>query len=71
MAQEREHRLLRQAHQGWLLTVEGFFKPEEWTDKDGVSHNRIIMVATKFYPTPEKAEEAPAEKPAQENDQEG
>ena len=49
---------------GTLLTVEGFFKPEEWTDKDGVSHNRIIMVATKFYPTPEKAEEAPAEKPA-------
>lgn len=49
---------------GALLTVEGFFKPEEWTDKDGVSHNRIIMVATKFYPTPEKEEEAPAEKPA-------
>ena len=21
---------------GTLLTVEGFFKPEEWTDKDGV-----------------------------------
>lgn len=48
---------------GTLLTVEGFFKPEEWTDKDGVRHNRIIMVATKFYPTHEK-EEAPAEKPA-------
>lgn len=46
---------------GTLLTVEGFFKPEEWTDKDGVRHNRITMVATKFYPTPEK-EEAPAEK---------
>lgn len=33
---------------GTLLTVEGFFKPEEWTDKDGVKHSRIIMVATKF-----------------------
>mgnify|MGYP000765122426 FL=1 len=26
---------------GTLLTVEGFFKPEEWTDKDGVKHSRI------------------------------
>ena len=48
---------------GTLLTVEGFFKPEEWTDKDGVKHNRVIMIATKFYPTPEKEEETPAEKP--------
>ncbi len=43
-----------------MLTVEGYFKPEEWTDKDGVKHNRIVMVAGKFYPTPDK-EEAPAE----------
>ena len=48
---------------GTLLTVEGFFKPEEWTDKDGVKHNRVIMIATKFYPTPEKEEETLAEKP--------
>ena len=48
---------------GTLLTVEGFFKPEEWTDKDGVKHNRVIMIATKFYPTAEKEEETPAEKP--------
>ena len=33
---------------GTLLTVEGYFKPEEWTDKDGVKRNRIIMVATKL-----------------------
>ena len=26
---------------GTLLTVEGFFKPEEWTDKDG--DNTLIM----------------------------
>ena len=45
---------------GTLLTIEGYFKPEEWTDKDGVKRNRIIMVATKFYPTPEK-EETPKE----------
>lgn len=45
---------------GTLLTIEGYFKPEEWTDKDGVKRNRIIMVATKFYPAPEK-EEAPKE----------
>ena len=48
---------------GTQLTVEGFFKPEEWTDKDDVKKNRIIMVATKFYPALEKEEEAPAEAP--------
>ena len=51
-----------QLTKGTLLTVEGYFKPEEWTDKDGVKHNRVILVANSFYPTPEK-EEAPAEKP--------
>ena len=46
---------------GTLLTVEGYFKPEEWTDNEGVKHNRIIMVATKLYVAEEKEEEAPAE----------
>ena len=45
---------------GTLLTVEGYFKPERWTDKDGIEHNSITMVAVKFYPAAEK-EEAPAE----------
>ena len=54
---------------GTLLTVEGFFKPEEWTDKDGVKHSRIIMVATKFYECPDK-EETPAEEPAKPERQE-
>lgn len=45
---------------GTLLTVEGFFKPEEWTDKDGVKRNRIVLVANKFYPALDK-EETPAE----------
>ena len=40
---------------GELITVEGYFKPEEWTDsKSGEKRNRIVMVATKFYPTPER-----------------
>ena len=31
-----------------LITVEGYFKPEEWTDsKSGEKRNRIVMVATK------------------------
>ena len=35
---------------GELITVEGYFKPEEWTDsKSGEKRNRIVMVATKFY----------------------
>lgn len=45
-----------QLTKGTLITVEGYFKPEEWTDKDGVKHNRIIMVATSFYPALEKEE---------------
>ena len=45
---------------GELITVEGYFKPEEWTDsKSGEKRNRIVMVATKFYPAPEKEEEKP------------
>ncbi|VDR36079.1 single-stranded DNA-binding protein [Alistipes sp. cv1] len=56
--------LFDQLTKGTLLTVEGYFKPEEWTDKDGVLHNRILMVAVKFYPAVEK-EETPAE-PAKE-----
>lgn len=51
---------LVQITKGTLLTVEGYFKPEEWIDKDGVKHNRIVMVANKFYQTPDK-EETPAE----------
>ena len=51
---------LAQITKGTLLTVEGYFKPEEWIDNDGVKHNRIVMVANKFYQTPDK-EETPAE----------
>lgn len=49
-----------QLTKGTLLTVEGYFKPEEWADQGGVKHNRIVMTAVKFYPAVEK-EEAPAE----------
>lgn len=51
-----------QLTKGTRLTVEGYFKPEEWVDKDGVKHNRIVMVAVKLYPPTDK-EEVP-EKPA-------
>ena len=54
-----------QLTKGTLLTVEGYFKPEEWTDKDGVQHNRIVTVAVKLYPAVEKEEEVPS-KPAKE-----
>ena len=30
----------------------------EWTDKDGVKHNRIVMVATTFYPAQDKEEKS-------------
>ena len=34
---------------GTLLTVEGYFKPEEWQDADGVKHISVVLVANKFY----------------------
>ncbi|MBR5398171.1 MAG: single-stranded DNA-binding protein, partial [Bacteroidales bacterium] len=46
---------------GSMLTVEGYFKPEEWSDLEDVKHQRVLLVATKFYETPDKEEEAPAE----------
>lgn len=46
-----------QLTKGTMLTVEGYFKPEEWADRDGVKHNRIVMVAVKFYPAVEKDED--------------
>ena len=39
---------------GAMITVEGYFK-----DNEGVKHNRVLLVANKFYETPEK-EETPA-----------
>ena len=45
---------------GALITVTGYAKPEAWTDKDGVAHSRIILVATKLYLAPDK-EDSPKE----------
>ncbi len=41
---------------GALLTIEGYFKPEEWQDSNGVKHNRVVFIATKFYEAVEKEE---------------
>ena len=53
---------------GNLLTVEGYFKPDEWTDQQETKRSRVIFIATKFYealdkeePTTESAEQ-PAKK---------
>lgn len=42
---------------GKNITIKGFFKPDEWTDQQGVKHNRIIMAVTDFYEPVEKEEE--------------
>ena len=34
---------------GAMITVEGYFKPEEWTSEDGVKHKRGVLVANKLY----------------------
>ena len=47
---------------GAMITVEGYFKPEEWQDGEGVKHNRVVLVANKFYETPEKEETPEPEK---------
>lgn len=48
---------------GTLITVKGYFKPEEWIDNEtNEKHNRITMVAVEFFPTPEKEEEPAAPK---------
>ena len=39
---------------GNMVTCEGYFKPEEWTEEDGNVRNRVILVATKIYLAPEK-----------------
>ena len=53
---------------GTRLTVEGYFKPEEWTDKENVNHNTIKLVATKFFEMKDedKSDETPAEQPKEE-----
>ena len=47
---------------GAMITVEGYFKPEEWQDSEGVKHNRVVLVANKFYETPDKEETPEPEK---------
>lgn len=46
---------------GTLLTIEGYLKPEEWTDRNGVKQNSVKFVAQKFYEAVEKPEKT--EKP--------
>lgn len=48
---------------GTLVTVEGYLKPEEWTDDDG-KHNKVKFNATKIYPADDGKEESKAETPA-------
>ena len=47
---------------GAMITIEGYFKPEEWQDSEGVKHNRVVLVANKFYETPDKEETPEPEK---------
>ena len=54
-----------QLTKGTLLTVEGYFKPEERTKKCGSSKNMTRILQAKFYPAVEKEEEVPS-KPAKE-----
>lgn len=46
---------------GNRVSIEGYFKPEEWTDNKGVKHNRIIMVAKTINTADEKSEDTKKE----------
>ncbi|MCI1648663.1 MAG: single-stranded DNA-binding protein [Bacteroides sp.] len=41
---------------GQMITINGYFKPEQWTAEDGTLKNRVIFVAVKFFATPDKEE---------------
>lgn len=41
---------------GNLITVEGYFKPDEWTDETGKKRNRIVFVAFKYSMASDKEE---------------
>ena len=44
-----------------MITLEGFFKPEEWLDAEtGAKRNRIVLTATKVYATSDVSEVVPA-----------
>lgn len=44
---------------GQHLTIEGFFKPEEWTDAEtGQKRHHLVFVAVKAYPAKDKPTEA-------------
>ena len=47
---------------GTHLTIEGYFKPEEWTDAEtGAKRHHLILVATKAYEVKEKPEATEAQ----------
>lgn len=38
----------KQLVKGAHLQVSGYFQPQSWTDKDGVKHSRVILIATQI-----------------------
>ncbi len=42
---------------GSKIAVEGFFKAESYTDKDGKTHNIVKLAATKVEPAPKKEDD--------------
>ena len=54
LTQEREHRFIRPPGQVSTPHCRGILQAEEWQDAEGIKHNRVILVATKFYEAVEK-----------------
>ena len=47
---------------GNRVQISGYFRPDEWTDKNGVKHNHIIMVAQSVEAADAKAEDKKTKK---------
>ena len=56
---------------GKRIAVEGYFKPEEYTDKDGVKHNTVKLVATKLAEVQKEQEDEPSEEKPKETKKKG
>lgn len=49
-----ESESFKQLVKGVHLQVSGYFQPQFWTDKDGVKHSRVILIATEVAQIPKK-----------------
>jgi single-strand DNA-binding protein len=55
-----ESESFKQLVKGAHLQVSGYFQPQSWTDKEGVKHSRVILIATEVAQISKKEDTAKA-----------